>query len=211
MGERKTRMDLTGQRVGRLTVIEFSHIDKHKRSMWKCKCDCGTETVVLGSHLKSRHTTSCGCYGREARIKGSTTHGMRHTRLYRIWLDMKSRCYIANTPYFSEYGGRGITVCNEWRDSFEAFRDWALANGYADDLSIDRIDVNGNYEPSNCRWATWETQCNNRRDTVFITFNGETHSLREWSRITGINFYTMYSRYTAGRPAAEILHEGKLT
>jgi len=121
-------------------------------------------------------------------------HGGKGTRLYRIWLNMKNRCHNPKTPPFKNYGARGITVCDEWKDDFQAFHDWAMANGYADHLTIDRIDNDGNYCPENCRWTTPLVQGNNSRHNHMITYEGETHPLREWAKILGFTYPTLSNR-----------------
>ena len=115
------------------------------------------------------------------------THGKSKTRLYNIWSDMKRRCYNPKNKRYNRYGGRGISVCDEWKDDFQAFYDWAIYNDYAEDLTIDRIDVNGNYEPNNCRWITWKEQQRNTSRNRFITVNGVTRTMTEWAEITGIH------------------------
>jgi hypothetical protein len=157
------QIDLTGQRFGRLTVISFSKLNKHRQSLWLCRCDCGNEIVTRSMCLVHGKTHSCGCFQKEGIVKRNTTHGLTKTRLHRIWWGMKQRCCDKNCRAYINYGSRGILICNEWHDDFLTFYNWAVSHGYSDDLSIDRINNDGNYEPSNCRWTTAKEQSNNRR------------------------------------------------
>lgn len=158
--------DLTGQRFGRLIVLQRleNHVDANgQRSRWLCRCDCGNETIADGGNLRRGIKKSCGCLQKETASKMNSTHHGTGSRLYKLWRGMKARCYIPSCSNFSFYGARGIKVCDEWKNDFCTFRDWALSNGYDEDLSIDRIDSNGDYEPSNCRWTTMINQFRNRR------------------------------------------------
>ncbi len=147
------KIDLTGKRYGNLLVISESYSDG-KHLFWNCTCDCGKQTVVCGDSLKRGLTNSCGCINSKAVTKRNTTHGESRTRLYYIWQGMIYRCGNPNAIGFEHWGGKGISVCTEWRNSYENFRDWAMSNGYSDNLEIDRINPNGNYEPKNCQWIT---------------------------------------------------------
>lgn len=155
--------DITGQRFGRLTVIGREGTNKHRASTWRCLCDCGSEIVVVGSNLRTGWSQSCGCI-RKDRL---TTHGKRKSRLWAVWMGMRRRCNKPYDPAYHNYGGRGITVCDEWND-FQAFHDWAIANGYDENApkgqcTIDRIDNDKGYSPDNCRWVDMKVQSNNKR------------------------------------------------
>lgn len=159
--------DLTGQQFGRLTVLECIGSAKDKHRLWLCQCQCGKTTVVPSNSLKKGSTQSCGCIALEHTTKmglDSATHHLRHTRLYNIWANMKQRCYNTDNPRFKDYGARGIVMCNEWRNSFENFYKWSISNGYDKKLTIDRIDNDGVYEPSNCKWSTYKEQSQNKRN-----------------------------------------------
>lgn len=187
-------MDLTGQRFGRL-VAEKRDYSYTKAAYWVCVCDCGNKKTVQSCHLRSGAIKSCGCLHMENALKSNwSTHGGYKTRLYAEWTGMKGRCHNKKNKRYPDYGGRGIEVCPEWRDSFEAFRDWALANGYRDDLTIERKDVNGNYCPENCCWATQKEQQNNRRNNHYITHQGKTQTIKQWAEETGISDMTIYAR-----------------
>lgn len=162
--------DIIGKKFNRLLVLEFSH-NKKSYKFYKCICDCGNIKIVYKSHLTSGHTKSCGCFNREKSKYLNYSHGMCKTRFYEIWCNIKQRCYIETSQYFNCYGGRGIIMCESWKKSFINFRD-DMYESYLkhveehgeSNTTIDRIDVNGNYELSNCKWDTWINQANNRRD-----------------------------------------------
>lgn len=189
--------DLTGQKFGRLTVLEHIYVDKKPYSRWVCQCECGNRVIRPRGDLVSGHSKSCGCLATELLINRNTKHGFYGEHLYNVWNTMRQRCNDPNKAHYDRYGGRGISICNEWND-YNTFREWAMSNGYKNNLTIDRIDVNGNYCPENCRWVTWQEQQNNRTSNRMITANGETHTIAEWSRISGIKSSTIQSRLSYG-------------
>lgn len=199
-----------GDKYGRLTVIK--EVEKrlfngkpHIRQ-FLCKCDCGAETVARISKLLRGKNPTCGCqYGYHL-----TKHGESRSRLYKIWQGMRNRCQYAKHAEYVNYGLRGIKVCDEWQ-TYEPFRDWAKENGYQEDLTIDRIDVNGNYEPNNCRWITNNEQQLNRRDSIYITYKGETKHLFEWSEEYGIKPHVLMMRYKKYGVSDEIFSKEPFT
>ena len=194
---KNVKNDLTGRRFGRLSVIGVDDRGTRKTYFW-CKCDCGTVKSIRGDGLLSGSIVSCGCKKREQdriNLEANHKHKMSHTRPYEIWQGIKGRCYNKNDVRYSRYGGRGITVCEEWREDFSSFYKWALANGYRDDLTIDRIDNDKGYSPDNCRWADQETQSRNRASNVFIRIGNATKTLTEWCEIFELEYKTVYARY----------------
>ena len=156
--------NLKGIRFGRLVALEFNHVNRHRQAVWVCQCDCGHTVLVVGSDLSRGNTQSCGCLNRDRSRKANTRHGGRQTRLYGIWQGMRQRCQNPRSKDFARYGGRGITVAPEW-NSFPVFRAWAMSHGYAEDLTIERKDVNKGYGPENCLWISKAMQAQNKRDT----------------------------------------------
>lgn len=187
-------IDLTGKRFGRLTVLEKDSSGHNKPTIWTCKCDCGKITKVDGHDLKRGKTKSCGCI--------NLKHGLKNTRIYNLWSKMKQRCYNVNSSNYKNYGERGITICNKWLDKdngFINFYNWSMNNGYKDNLTIDRINVNGNYEPNNCRWITNIEQQRNKRNTRYATINNITKPVKEWCEILGIKYTTLLNWLNKGK------------
>ena len=188
------KLNLQGKIFGKLKVIKCGGKNKRGEIIWECLCECGNKTFVVGAKLNNGHTKSCGCLVKENHY---IKHDKTGTRIYRIWNAMKNRCYNKKTLYYKDYGGRGIIVYEKWlnkENGFMNFYNWSILNGYDDNLTIDRIDVNGNYEPSNCRWVDKKEQSSNTRKTTYYEFNKEKHTIKEWSEILNINYNTLRSR-----------------
>lgn len=202
--------NLKGQRFGRLTVIERVN-DTYDTSgrryiTWKCLCSCGKETLATTNNLHGK-TTSCGCYLKEVAGKHTLKHGYRKTRLYSIYNSMKQRCNNPNASGYKNYGGRGIMVCAEWNkpDGLKDFAEWALSNGYTDSLSLERKDVNGNYEPDNCCWIPKNQQAKNTRRTVRVIFNGSTMIMSDFAKLIKVDHRVVSRALKEGMTAEEIV------
>lgn len=198
-----SHIDLTNQRFGRLVAIEIVGFNKRNRPIWRCKCDCGNYYEVIADSLRSGNTTSCGCYHKELVSKlgkrtiqynTKRTHGKSRTRLHHIWKHMRQRCINPNDKDYGDYGERGITLCDEWFNDFESFYNWAMENGYEENLTIDRINVDEGYSPDNCRWVTWKEQQRNKRNNYYVDYNGEKISISELAEKIGIKYTTLYQR-----------------
>ena len=182
--------DLINQRFGRLVVCK--NIGKiNGRNQWECLCDCGNKKIAITSSLTTGRVRSCGCLSKESSSermkKMRQQQGKRDKRLSTIWLNMKNRCYNTKNNGYKNYGAKGVSVCDEWKNSFETFYKWAITNGYNANLTIDRINPNGNYEPANCRWVTQKIQQNNRRNNHVIEMNGKHHTIAEWCDILNVS------------------------
>ena len=184
--------DIKGQRFGRLIATELVGKDHSKKPLWRCRCDCGNEPIFRGESLRSGHTQSCGCYRAEQGIF-SRSHGRAGTRTYDIWCGLITRCTNPKHHSYPQYGGRGITMCEQWRQSFDAFLA-DMGDVPSDAHSLDRINNAGNYEPSNCRWATRTEQNRNTRRTHMLEYQGENLPLAEWAERLDMSYYTLYSR-----------------
>lgn len=185
--------DITGQKFNRLTAIRPDGKYKIGNIKWLCQCECGKYVHATSYALIHETTKSCGCYASDRMTEYNTKHGGFGTRLYEIWRQMRRRCDCKKHKFYPYYGGRGITICKEWYD-YVVFQEWALSSGYQDDLTIDRIDVNGNYCPENCRWATAKEQANNRRNCHIVEHDGEKHTISEWADIYHVNQVKLWDR-----------------
>lgn len=208
-------IDMAGKRIGNLVVLEKVGA-WDKQTWWKCLCDCGNEKVISGGVLRQGKVKSCGCVYLATRSEvarksiAKEKHGDSFSRLYFVWNDIKSRCNNPNDISFKHYGGRGISVCDEWKNDYIAFKKWSNENGYDENATrgkctIDRINKDGNYCPENCRWVGMKIQSNNRRNTPILTINGETAPLTEWAEKTGLPRSLLYSRYKRGWTGPELI------
>ena len=194
--------DLTGKVFGRLTVVGLNHTDARYQRYWKVHCSCRTHTIVRGDHLTNAKIKSCGCLRQDT----STKHGMSHTSTYRIWKGMIQRCHNNKAPGYSNYGDRGILVCDRWK-KFENF--FADMGERPEGMSIERIDNDGNYEPSNCKWVTKKEQERNKRNNRLITYQGATKTLAEWAELSGVNYNTLQKRLKTGCSLVKVFFRGK--
>lgn len=188
-------IDLTNKRFGMLVAKSIAYKGKNTRVYWNCICDCGGGRIVSNDHLRNGDVTDCGCYRKH--IPFFKKHGMCNTRLYNIWSLMKERCYNSKRKEYCNYGGRGIAVCTEWMEAAN-FIEWSLNNGYSEDLTLDRIDNNGNYCPENCRWVSKKVQMGNRRNNHIIEFNGERKTITQLAEENGLTYYQLYKRLKLG-------------
>jgi len=203
-----TRMrDLSGQKFGRLTVIELAGKASNKNMLWKCSCECGNSSVVASSNLVRGVTRSCGCLKAEREREANIKHGQYGTGAHKSWMSMRQRCLNHRCPAFKNYGGRGIKICARW-ESFENF--FADMGHRPDGMELDRINVDGDYEPGNCRWATTLQQGRNQRKTRFATINGVTKPVTEWAQEFGINIRSVNSRLSYGWSIEKALTTPKL-
>ena len=192
-----------GKKYNHLTVVGFTYA--HNRWLWECDCDCGGHTLAWPNLVVRGHVKACHCGKSRTFREMNTTHGFSKERLYEIWCSMKKRCNNPNSKGYSHYGGRGIRICEEWSNDYVTFRDWALSHGYSDELSIERIDVNGNYCPENCKWIPLKEQALNRTRTILVTIDGETKPFSKWMEYYGLNKSTAYSRYYRGETPEQAL------
>ncbi|SMC38217.1 hypothetical protein SAMN02745168_0607 [Papillibacter cinnamivorans DSM 12816] len=193
--------DLSGLVFARLLVIERHHSAPHVGSYWLCECECGKRVIVSRNNLVTGRTKSCGCL----KIDKITTHGQSLTPLYKIWSGMIRRCENQKAAEYHNYGGRGISICLEWRADFQSFFQWAKRSGYRNGLTIDRINNDGNYEPRNCRWATRKEQSRNMRTNHLVTYSGATKPISEWSEMFGVSAENIRRRLQDGWPVRDAL------
>lgn len=199
-----------GEKFGKLTILECAGVNERGQRLVKCKCDCGKETIKGYSEVSRLKVKSCGCLQKELYESGRAfkSHGLTKSRIYRIYNGMKTRCTNPNRRSYKDYGKRGISVCDEWKNDFMSFYEWAETNGYTDELSLERKDVNKGYSPQNCCWISLKDQANNKRRTVYITYNNEKKPMSVWAKELNISYWTLRSRKSYGWTDKEII-EGK--
>lgn len=207
-------VDLTGKRFGKLVVLNKADKNSRGEIRWLCQCDCGKTSLVTTSNLNSGNSQSCGC-SRGNRKHGGAVDG-HVERLYRVWLDMKNRCSNQNSPSYEYYGGRGISVCKEWSESYSSFRDWALANGYKSDArfgecTIDRIDNDIGYCPTNCRWVDLRKQGKNKRNNRLLHIDGEDITVSQAAEKYGIEYDTLWARLKRGWSEEDAVKKGRMS
>lgn len=193
-----------GEKINNLVLIKKLGM-KNGKSYGLFLCDCGNTKEIRIDHVASKTTKACGCLSGKPTY-GNLKHGISKTRPYHIWEKMKQRCNNKNYHEFYLYGGRGIQICEEWKDP-KVFYDWAMNHGYEDGLTLDRIDCNGNYEPGNCRWATPKEQANNKRNNIRITLNGKTKTLAQWCEYFNVPYSRMQSRLSKGCKKEDLFKE----
>lgn len=198
-------IDRTGMRYGRLTVISQAERTNDGFTQWLCKCDCG-KTKIIPTHNLTR-IQSCGCYKQEVFKRDHIKHGNSKTKLYHVWSSMKARCKNQNNKEWHRYGGRGISVCEEWRNGYEPFQNWALSHGYKEGLTLDRIDNDKGYSPDNCRWITLSEQQNNTSRNRFIEYNGEVKTASQIAKENNVNAKMFCQRIASGWDIERALNE----
>lgn len=209
-----------GALESRLTIVGLGEpkVDKNGRirGTFDCLCECGNVVTLERQNVLCGKVCSCGCYKKEYLKATRSTHGHAHCRLYNVLASMKSRCYNTNEASYKDYGGRGIQICDEWKNDYQTFEKWAYANGYDENAkyggcTIDRIDCNGNYEPSNCRWVTWDEQQRNKRDVITVCYNNKNYTIPELAKLLNVNYTTLYYRIKYSKlPEDKKFHEGTL-
>lgn len=196
--------DITNKRFGKLTAIKRTGTTSYGKAIWLCKCDCGNYKEIDGSSLRKGNTKSCGCLVAENHPRKIITNISSTKKLYKLYSAIKQRCYNKKCTNYKNYGGRGIIMSDEWLNNSQLFYNWAIESGYKEGLTIDRIDVNGNYEPSNCRWLTIQEQQQNRTNTVYVIINNKRQSLNELCKKNNVSYNLAYQRLRKGKPIQEL-------
>lgn len=202
--------DLTGQKFGKLTVLSYAFSDKHRVSHYLCECECGNQKIISGQNLSKGLTKSCGCIKKSKKSNDKPQKRDRfkwasYDRIYRIWYGIKYRCYYKTSTSYKKYGAKGVTMCEEWKNDFQNFKQWALENNYAENLTIDRIDNSKGYQPDNCRFVDYQTQNNNRSCNHYITIDNVTHTITEWLRIYNLRRSSYDKRIKKGYSEIEAI------